>query len=57
LFTRLQGASTHGFVVEFENATDRNFYVEKDPVHEEFAKSMGPHVQDIRVVDYEPGMF
>jgi hypothetical protein len=43
--------------VEFENATDRNFYVEKDPVHEEFAKSMGPHVQDIRVVDYEPGMF
>ncbi|EOA91147.1 hypothetical protein ACJQWK_11239 [Exserohilum turcicum] len=49
------GNSTHGFVVEFENEEDRDYYVFKDPVHQEFIKFAGEVASGVRVVDYEPG--
>jgi hypothetical protein len=52
-----QGGLTHGFVVEFESAEDRDYYVKKDPVHREFAASVGELVQQVRVLDFESGKF
>lgn len=48
---------THGFVCEFQNAADRDYYVSEDPVHVEFANSLAGVVTDARVIDYEPGVF
>lgn len=55
--TAAQGGFTHGFVCEFQNAEDRDYYVNKDPVHVEFANSLAGVVKDARVLDYEPGKF
>lgn len=49
------GNSTHGFVVEFENAEDRDYYVYKDPAHQEFVKLAGELAQGVKVFDYSPG--
>ncbi|KAK4507093.1 hypothetical protein PRZ48_000827 [Zasmidium cellare] len=53
----LQGAFSHGFVSEFQNEEDRKYYLEKDPAHLEFVKSLDGIIQNVRVVDFEPGKF
>lgn len=53
----LQGGFSHGFVVEFENEDDRKYYLEKDPAHLSFVKSLDGIMQRARIVDYEPGVF
>lgn len=50
-----QGPFTHGFVVEFESEEDRDYYVSKDPAHQDFIKFAGEHLQNVKVIDYEPG--
>ncbi|KAL2828070.1 hypothetical protein BJY01DRAFT_241017 [Aspergillus pseudoustus] len=52
----VQGGITHAFVVEFETAADRDYYVAEDPVHQEFVKSLGGLVQKAQVVDFTPGV-
>ncbi|KAF4637589.1 hypothetical protein G7Y89_g503 [Cudoniella acicularis] len=51
-----QGAFTHGFVSHFANAEDRRYYLKDDPAHLAFIKSLDGIVQNVRVVDYEPGV-
>jgi hypothetical protein len=46
---------THGFVVEFETAEDRDYYVYKDPAHQEFVQFAGQVANGVKVLDYEPG--
>lgn len=46
---------THGFVVEFESPEDRDYYVYKDPAHQDFVKFAGGVANSVKVVDYEPG--
>ncbi|WPH04959.1 Hypothetical protein R9X50_00785600 [Acrodontium crateriforme] len=53
----LQGAFTHGFISEFANEEDRKYYLEKDPDHLAFVKSLDGLVENVRVVDFEPGKF
>lgn len=48
---------THAFVVEFENAEDRDYYVKSDPVHLAFVKSLGGVIEKVQVVDYTSGVF
>ena len=48
---------THGFVVEFENAEDRKYYLEEDPAHAEFVKGVGEVVNLVTVLDFVPGKF
>ena len=48
---------THIFVSEFENAEDRAFYLEKDPAHLAFVKSLGGVIKNAQVVDFTPGAF
>jgi len=52
-----QGGFSHGFVVEFENEEDREYYLEKDPAHLAFVKSLEGILERARIVDYEPGAF
>jgi TFIIF-interacting CTD phosphatase-like protein len=48
---------THGFVVEFENDEDRDYYLNKDPAHLSFVKDNGPIMNSVKVLDFEPGKF
>ncbi|RDW78071.1 stress responsive A barrel protein [Coleophoma crateriformis] len=47
---------THAFVFEFENEEDRQYYLEKDPAHLAFVKSIGGVVSKAQVVDFVPGV-
>lgn len=44
-------------MMEFENVEDRDYYVEKDPVHRSFIESLGPFVAGAQVIDFVPGVF
>ncbi|KAF1978063.1 dabb-domain-containing protein [Bimuria novae-zelandiae CBS 107.79] len=48
---------THAFVVEFEDAEDRDYYVDKDPAHNEFKNHVGELLAHLQVVNFEPGNF
>ncbi|KAL4778847.1 hypothetical protein BJX76DRAFT_352285 [Aspergillus varians] len=52
-----QNGITHAFVVEFANAEDRDYYVEKDPTHLEFVGTLKGIVEKVQVVDYTSGVF
>jgi len=52
-----QGGFTHGFVVEFASIKDRDYYVASDPVHQAFVKKNGDRSEDVRVIDYEKGVY
>lgn len=52
-----QGGFTHGFVCSFENKKDRDYYLHEDPAHLAFVKSLDGLVADVRVVDFEPGVY
>jgi Stress responsive A/B Barrel Domain len=44
-------------VSHFANEEDRRYYLEEDPAHLAFVKSLEGILEHIRVVDYEPGAF
>ncbi|ROT42986.1 dabb-domain-containing protein [Sodiomyces alkalinus F11] len=53
----VQNGMTHGFVVEFASADDRDYYVKDDPAHQAFAKSIGDLVEKAVVVDFTSGIY
>ncbi|KAK3380495.1 stress responsive A/B barrel domain-containing protein [Lasiosphaeria ovina] len=52
-----QDGLTHGFVMQFATADERNYYLEKDPAHQKFKKEVEPIVQKVTVVDFTAGTF
>ncbi|KAJ7105462.1 stress responsive A/B barrel domain protein [Mycena crocata] len=48
---------THAFVVIFNSEEDRKYYLEEDPAHQEFVKSLDGIVEKATIVDYEPNEF
>ncbi|GAA6000726.1 Dabb family protein [Rhodotorula paludigena] len=44
------------FVVQFDEK-DRQYYLDTDPAHQKFKELVGPHVEDIFVFDFTPGVF
>lgn len=42
---------------EFQSEEDRKYYLDKDPAHLEFVSSLSGVVENVRVVDFEPGKF
>ena len=44
-------------MVEFENEEDRKYYLEQDPAHLGFVKTLDGIMERVRIVDYEPGVF
>lgn len=53
----LQSGITHAFIVEFANAADRDYYVEKDPAHQEFIRRLDGLIEKAQVIDFTPGVF
>ncbi|KAF9888890.1 hypothetical protein FE257_008260 [Aspergillus nanangensis] len=51
-----QGGITHAFIVEFATEADRDFYVTRDSVHQEFVKSLDGLLERAQVVDFTPGI-
>lgn len=47
----------HGFVFQFENKRDRDYYIDQDPAHLEFVASIRELVDKATVFDYEAGVF
>lgn len=47
---------THGFVLEFANQEDLDYYLTTDPVHLEFSRNAGPLIEDSVVVDIRDGI-
>lgn len=48
---------THAFIMEFETAQDRDYYVNEDPVHLEFKKLADQVLEKAVVVDFTNGEF
>jgi len=44
-------------VSHFASEEDRRYYLEEDPAHLEFVKSLEGIIQNVRVVDYNTGEF
>jgi hypothetical protein len=44
-------------VSHFANAEDRRYSLEEDPAHLAFVKSLEGIVQNVRVLDFQPGVF
>lgn len=57
LLTFGKGGITHAFVVEFANKEDRDYYVQKDPAHQAFIKSLDGIVEKVQVIDFTAGVF
>ncbi|KAI9371399.1 hypothetical protein BJX61DRAFT_511651 [Aspergillus egyptiacus] len=53
----IQNGITHAFVVQFASAEDRSYYLEKDPAHLEFVRSLDGVIEKVQAVDYTPGVF
>lgn len=52
-----QNGISHVFVSEFENEKDREYYLNQDPAHLAFVKSLDGVVAKAQVVDFTPGVF
>ncbi|KAL7947690.1 stress responsive A/B barrel domain-containing protein [Trichoderma barbatum] len=53
----MQQGLTHGFIIEFASAEDRDYYVKTDPAHQAIVKSLQDIVENVIVVDFSDGMF
>lgn len=47
---------THGFVLEFANQSDLDYYLTEDQVHMAFSRAAGPLIEDSVVVDIRDGI-
>jgi hypothetical protein len=53
----LQDGMTHAFVLTFKNKEDRDYYVDHDPVHEQFKQEAAGLKMRVLVIDYTPSIF
>ncbi|KAL3483864.1 hypothetical protein BJX62DRAFT_230693 [Aspergillus germanicus] len=47
---------SHAFVVGFQSAADRDYYVREDSVHKEFVRSLDGLVERAQVIDFTNGV-
>jgi hypothetical protein len=48
---------THGFVMEFKDETDRDYFLNTDPSHKAFVEAIIPQNSDFLVLDFTEGAF
>ncbi|KAJ5431187.1 Dimeric alpha-beta barrel [Penicillium cf. griseofulvum] len=48
----IQNGITHAFVVEFRSAADRDYYVQSDPSHLAFVKTLDGLIEKAQVIDF-----
>ncbi|KAK3374550.1 stress responsive A/B barrel domain-containing protein [Podospora didyma] len=53
----LQNGMTHAFVMQFDTADERSYYLDQDPAHQEFKKNVTALVEKVTVVDFTNGVF
>ncbi|KAF2843307.1 hypothetical protein M501DRAFT_76884 [Patellaria atrata CBS 101060] len=53
----IQNGITHAFIMDFESVEDRDYYVNQDPVHQEFKDIAGKILEKAQVVDFANGVF
>jgi hypothetical protein len=57
LLTFWKNDITHASVVEFANQEDRDYYVQKDPAHQEFIKSLDVVIEKAQIIDLTGSVF
>lgn len=55
--SRQKDGITHAFVFEFESAEDRDYYVNSDPAHLAFVRSLDGIIEKVQVIDFTPSVF
>ena len=50
-----QNGYSHGFVFEFLNPQDRNYYAFDDPAHDGFKAAVKPLADGVQVLDHDLG--
>ncbi|KAL7906983.1 hypothetical protein GGI35DRAFT_482350 [Trichoderma velutinum] len=53
----MQNGLTHGVVAEFASAEDRDYYINTDPAHQDFIKSLGGVLEKATVLDFTDGVY
>ncbi|KAF2273233.1 dabb-domain-containing protein [Westerdykella ornata] len=53
----LQNGFTHAFIMQFYSDEDRDYYVDHDPVHQEFKDSLKGVLEKAQVIDFQNGVF
>ncbi|KAJ5364566.1 stress responsive A/B barrel domain protein [Penicillium cataractarum] len=48
----LQNNISHAFIVQFDSAADRDYYVRDDPVHQEFVRGLDGILEKAQVIDF-----
>ncbi|KAL7923637.1 stress responsive A/B barrel domain-containing protein [Trichoderma austrokoningii] len=54
---RFSNGFTYAFVLEFNSAEDRDYYVKQDAAHRSLVGGALPYIQQLCTVDYTPGVF
>jgi hypothetical protein len=53
----MQNGITHAFIMEFESAEDRDYYVNVDPTHNDFKELAGKIIERAQVIDFTDSVF
>ncbi|KAF4968314.1 hypothetical protein FSARC_4259 [Fusarium sarcochroum] len=53
----MQNGITHGFVLTFNSAEDRDYYVKSDSAHHAFVAKVGGFLEKVIVVDFSDGVY
>ncbi|PSN68895.1 hypothetical protein BS50DRAFT_572073 [Corynespora cassiicola Philippines] len=53
----LQDGFTHAFIMHFDTTTDRDYYVNNDPVHRDFKEAAAIVLEKTQVIDFQDGVF
>ncbi|KAJ5356662.1 Dimeric alpha-beta barrel [Penicillium concentricum] len=48
----IQNGITHAFVMEFTSAADRDYYIQSDPIHLGFVKTLDGLIEKAQVIDF-----
>ncbi|KFY59675.1 hypothetical protein V496_05580 [Pseudogymnoascus sp. VKM F-4515 (FW-2607)] len=48
---------THGYILEFKDDEDRDYFLDKDPSHKAFVDAISQESDDYLVLDFTPGVY
>ncbi|OAQ60211.1 stress responsive A/B barrel domain-containing protein [Pochonia chlamydosporia 170] len=48
---------THGFIIEFQNEADRQYFLDVDPAHKAFVEHIDPNNNDFLTLDFTDGVY
>lgn len=48
---------SHGYILEFKNQQDRQYFLDEDPSHQAFVSAISEESDEYMVFDFTPGIF